>query len=73
MFVIQCKLVRALSKTIERVTLMTARKAEHAGKIGVCVWKRPGAHNDNGIVTLRYKDWRDLHGTPPKEKGRCAT
>ena len=29
---------------------------------GVVIWKPPGDLDDDAVVVLRFKDWRDLHG-----------
>jgi len=32
------------------------------GKVGLVIWKPRGMRDDNALVVLRYRDWRELHG-----------
>jgi len=62
MFLIQCKLTKALPKWLETVVRGAASKARDTNRIGITVIKRPNIADDHGIVLLEYADWRDLHG-----------
>lgn len=35
------------------------------GKAGVLVLNHPRQDRAEALVVLTWKDWRDLHGTPP--------
>lgn len=69
--VIQCKLDKSLPKYIGDTVRGTATKAATQQKLGITVWKEPGLHDKNGVVMLRYDQWRewfgDLHGKPREE------
>ena len=63
MFVIQCKLTKALPKWLETVVRGAAAKGRSTGKVGITVVKCPHIADDHGLVILEYRDWRDLHGS----------
>lgn len=41
---------------------------KRSGRIGVLVLKQPRQRDDEALVILRWKDWRDLHGTPNRDQ-----
>lgn len=41
--------------------------AERLKRVPLVIWKPLGARDDDALVVLRYRDWRDLHGTAVRD------
>lgn len=65
LFCFQMKLRKAIPKCIREWSDSIHRSASKTGKCGVLIVKEPGKHDDNALVIVRYRDWVDLHGSPP--------
>ena len=62
MFCYQFKLRRALPSWLWEWLGGVQCVAEGDGKIGVLVLKRPRMRDEDAVVLLSWKDWKDLHG-----------
>ena len=62
LFAFQFKLRRSLPGWLWAWLAGIVSHAEDKGKVGVLVLKKPRQRDDEALVVLRWKDWRDLHG-----------
>ena len=62
MFGYQVKLGRKCPAYLREWLSGIVENAELTGRVGVVVWKPKHARDEDALVILRAKDWRDLHG-----------
>jgi hypothetical protein len=67
LFFYQAKLRRSLPRWIFDWISGICATAATQDRIGVLVLRVPKMRDDDALVVLRWKDWRDLHGKTDRE------
>lgn len=62
LFAAQVKLGRRQPAYLREWLAGIVAHGERLGRVPIVVWKPVGAHDDNALVVLRYRDWREPHG-----------
>ena len=69
LFCYQLKVRRCLPSWLWRWLGGIQRTASASDRVGVLVLKQPRQEDAEALVVLSWRDWRDLHGTPPETSG----
>ena len=62
MFAYQFKLGRRFPAYLDEWLRGIVASGGRHGRVGVVVWKPKGVRDENAVVVMRFKDFRDLHG-----------